>query len=56
MSLFSRLFRIPKAEQIRNDELADAQRDLLKYEAAVEYSIAMRDMLKTRVERLSTPQ
>lgn len=54
MSIFTNFFRIPPPDKQRTDDLVEAQRDLLKYEATVEYAVAMRDMLKIRVARLST--
>lgn len=51
-TIISKLFKTPSADVLKEIELADAERDLLKYEANVEYAVAMRDMLRMRVERL----
>lgn len=48
------LYRIPTVDTLAKRELAEAERDLLKYEAKVEYDIAMRDMLIARVGRLKS--
>lgn len=53
-NIFSSLYRIPTAGELAKRELADAERDLLKYEAKVEYDTAMRDMLIERVARLKS--
>lgn len=53
-NLFSMLFKPASLEQLRQAELDEAQRDLRKYEAVVEYRIAMRDMLAARVKRLES--
>ena len=53
-NVFSSLYRIPTAEELAKRELADAERDLLKYEAKVEYDTAMRNMLIERVARLKS--
>lgn len=53
-NIFSMLFKPATQEQMRKIELDEAQRDLRKYEAVVEYSIAMRDMLAARVKRLES--
>lgn len=52
--IFSMLFKLPSYEVLRQKELDEAIRDLRKYESIVEYSIAMRDMLAARVERLES--
>lgn len=52
--IFSMLFKLPSYEELREKELDEAIRDFRKYEAIVEYSIAMRDMLAARVERLES--
>lgn len=46
------LFKPPTIEETREQELYEARRQLLEFEASVEYSTAMRDMLKIRIERL----
>lgn len=51
-TIFSKLFKTPSADELKAQELTEAERDLLKYEAIVEYAVAMRDMLRVRVERL----
>lgn len=53
-NIFSMLFKLPSYDALREKELDEAIRDLRKYEAIVEYSIAMRDMLAARVERLES--
>lgn len=53
-NLLSMLFKPASQETLRKNELDEAQRDLRKYEAVVEYSIAMRDMLAARVKRLES--
>lgn len=45
-------FRTPSADEIATKQLEATKRDLLAAEAAVEQSIAVRDMLKQRAARL----
>ena len=45
-------FRKPTAQEIARQELDEARRQLLAYEAAQEHSSAMAEMLRTRVQRL----
>lgn len=48
------LFVHPSAEELRYQQLRNAERELMAYEANVEYAIAIRDMLKARLARLTT--
>lgn len=52
----TRLFLLPSAKEVKARELKHAELELLKYEEAVEHDIAMRDMLKTRIARLKSPE
>lgn len=47
-------FRTPSADEIAAKQLEAAKRDLLSAEAAVEQAVAVRDMLKQRVDRLQS--
>ncbi len=42
----------PDATDVRERQLADAQRDLVSHAALTEYHAAMRDMLRDRCARL----
>lgn len=52
MKNITELFKPKSINELQEQELYDARRQLLEYEAAVEYHTAMRDMLKARIERL----
>lgn len=48
-----RWFCTPNATDVREQQLADAQRDLCGHAALTEYHAAMRDMLRDRCSRLT---
>jgi hypothetical protein len=52
IQLIVNMFRTPSAEEIRQRQLDEAKRSLAEFEVTLEYTIAMRDMFRTRIARL----
>lgn len=48
----TKMFKVPNHIQVAEQELQEAQRDLLKWQSALEYSAAMVDYNQERIKRL----